>query len=551
MRSSFAPFVIALFALSPSSPGQGKLFQFEGSSGETLGNAVADAGDVDLDGIPDFIVAAKLTLVAGVPAGAVYVHSGADGAVLHAFHGSTLGEWFGWSVSRAGDVNGDGHADVLVGAPHHDGTLIDTGAAFAYSGLDGALLYSWDGDGYGGWFGYSVADAGDVDMDGFPDVVGGAWRDSKNGPDSGTVRVFSGSDGALLHEWFGASPGDEFGFSVSGAGDTNLDGYDDVICAVLDLDDVVTDCGGARLLSGFDGSVLKTWLGDATADWFGYSVCRAGDVNGDGYADVVVGAPRDDNNGFDSGMIRVFSGFDHSVLLQVDGPYKSRFGWCVGDLDDLDGDGVPDFIVGMPEHVHSSGGAQIISGADGSTLRSMNPDDPSLYGYFVSRAGDVNRDGFDDVLIGAPFDDSASINGGAAFLISPTCGTAFGYGTGCAGTGGFVPDLAITGCPTPGGSIMFSLTSALGGSVAFLILGLGHDAVALGPGCPLLIGPTLPNVFNLPLSGSGPGGGILQFTDSITPAINTPVTVTMQVLVADPVGAGGYSSTNGVELFLP
>ncbi|MFG0317152.1 MAG: integrin alpha [Planctomycetota bacterium JB042] len=541
-------FVMLAFA-PPAAPAQATLVEMSGTfAGDTFGHAVADAGDVNADGFDDYIVAAKLELVSGVPVGAAHVFSGLDGSTLHSVAGTTFAEWFGWSVSRAGDLDNDGHDDFFVGAPHDDTAIADGGAAHVYSGATGLPLYSWYGDGYQGWFGYSVADAGDVDNDGFPDLVAGAWRDGKNGADSGTARVFSGLNGALLHEWFGDAAGDELGFSVAGAGDTNADGHDDVIVATLDIDVQVLDGGGARLFSGKDGTILHQFYGDSTADWYGYAVRGVGDLDGDGHDDVIVGAPRDDNNGDDSGMVRAFSGFDHSLLLQVDGPVKSQFGWSLDGLGDLNGDGVPDLIVGLPRRQSYAGEARLLSGADGSVVASFFPSSPGYYGYSVSAAGDANGNGTTDVLVGAPFDDTSGQNAGRAELLTPICGSATTYSTGCPGEGGFVPRVVVSGCPTTANRIDIGIEEALGGSTAFLFFGSGQAPFALGGGCALDLAPVAPAVATLPLGGVGAGNGSVTLHPMIPAGFPPPYSVNLAAVVIDPSAAGGYSTTGGVTL---
>jgi uncharacterized protein YciU (UPF0263 family) len=161
--------------------------------------------------------------------------------------------------------------------------------------------------------GGSVSGAGDVNGDGYVDVIVGAVYDDKKGSNSGSAPVFSGKDGRILYTFNGDSAGDLFGASVSGSGDVNNDGFADVIVGAEGDDNKATDSGSARVFSGKDGSILHTFNGDRTYDGLGTSVSGAGDINNDGFADVIVGASRDDNNGVDSGSARVFSGKDGIV----------------------------------------------------------------------------------------------------------------------------------------------------------------------------------------------------------------------------------------------
>ena len=150
-----------------------------------------------------------------------------------------------------------------------------------------------------------------------------------------------------LFTFSGDSAGDEFGLSVSGAGDVNGDGFADLIVGAPGDDNNGIASGSARVLSGIDGSTLFTFDGDSAFDLFGDSVSGAGDVNGDGFADLIVGAPFDDNGGIASGSAGVLSGFDGSTLFTFDGDSAGDFfGVSVNGLGDLNGDGLDDFVVG-------------------------------------------------------------------------------------------------------------------------------------------------------------------------------------------------------------
>jgi hypothetical protein len=532
--------------------GQGILHSFDGAfDGDLCGISVADAGDVNQDGYPDFIAGAKVGLNgSGVPAGSVRVYSGFDESELLVFHGLSSSDFFGLAVSTAGDLDGDGSPDIVVGAPQENSVIANDGVVRVFSGQTGATLFTWVGERGNIDFGSAVADAGDVNNDGFTDIVVGAWRDHQNGANSGAASVFSGLDGSRLYWWAGDAAGDELAWSVSGAGDTNSDGFADVIVATLDDDNTVLDAGGARLFSGQNGSILHQWDGDSTADWYGYSVAGLGDVNGDGHDDVLVGAPRDDNNGDDSGMVRAFSGLDYALIFQVDGNFDTRYGWSVADGGDIDGDGVPDALVGAPWTGSQSGVVHVISGVDGSSLYVASGPQYSNFGYFVSSAQDANLDGTPELIAGAPYDDSVGNNRGSAHVISLACGEILPFGTGCPGTGGLTPLLAVSGCLVSAGHGAIDVTNALGDSTGFLFLGTGTDTVPLGGGCPLFIGPRLPQIFPLPLSGAGigAGAGMVDVPVTIPLTFTNTVTLSIQVAVIDPAGSGGYSTTNAVQL---
>ncbi len=539
----------AFLVPSPRSQAQGTLQTFSGdTAGEHLGNSVADAGDVDLDGHFDVIVGARLGVVAGVPVGTAEVFSGHDGSLLFTFAGAQSSDFFGFSVSGAGDVDNDGHPDVIVGAPQGDYLQFNNGSAHVFSGMTGASLYTWGGLNPNTEFGHSVSDVGDVDLDGFVDVVVASYRDHPNGNFSGGGFVFSGKDGTLLHYLTGDAAGDYLGWSVSGAGDVNADGRPDVVVGMLFDDDGAFDAGGARVYSGLDGSILHQWFGDGTNDKFGRSVAGIGDVDNDGFDDVVVGIPEDDDGGPQAGSIRAYSGQTGALLLLQDGVAPERLGWSVSGADDVDGDLVPDLLVGAPYYASQRGRVLILSGADASTISTIDGPLFSFFGDAVSRARDANADGFPDIVVGAPLDPVNGTNSGSARIISTICGNATPYGFGCPGDGGFQPTLEITGCPTPGGTVTLTIDKGVGGGLTYMFFGTGQSQVPIGIGCPLQIGPLLPPTFVFALPGSGPGNGFVSVSSVVFPNLAGTVTIDMQALIIDAAAAGGYSSTKPLEL---
>ena len=304
---------------APSSVQSSSAQVFSGSDGSVLytfssgsdrfGQSVSGVGDVNGDEVPDFIVGARDG--GSGTSGSVHVFSGADGSVLYNVDGAP-DERLGDFVSGLGDVNGDGVPDFIVGAPGAD----VGGGVRVFSGANGTVLYRVDGgEAANDGFGASVRDVGDVNGDGAPDFVVGATGDDSNGVDSGNARVFSGVDGSVLYNFDGDSEGDGFGGSVSGVGDVNGDGVPDIAVGAR-----LADIGYVRVFSGVDGSVLYNFEGDSEGDGFGDSVSGVGDVNGDGVPDFIVGASFPDVrvfSGFDGSLIYQFdrggSRFDDTV----------------------------------------------------------------------------------------------------------------------------------------------------------------------------------------------------------------------------------------------
>lgn len=257
---------------------------------ERFGSAIGTAGDINGDGFDDLIVGSPNDSSFAFEVGSVRVFSGEDGIVLLTLHGTLLSDHFGTAVSSAGDTNNDGVGDLIIGAPDSDQNGMSSGSAQVISGLTGELLHVLLGEHVEDAFGSSVGCAGDVNNDGFDDLIVGSYNESHLVSRTGGARVFSGADGSLLYEVFGESPFDYLGYAVDTAGDINLDGFDDfVVSAYLD-DDNGIDSGTVRFYSGIDGSLIRVIKGESAADYFGFSVCHSGDVDNDGWDDVIVGA---------------------------------------------------------------------------------------------------------------------------------------------------------------------------------------------------------------------------------------------------------------------
>ncbi|MGB0953837.1 MAG: VCBS repeat-containing protein [Planctomycetota bacterium] len=424
------PFLLSAPAYAQTVGGSTEiLHQWTGAAPYDGAYKVSGAGDVNGDGFDDLIVGADTTDPGGLSnAGSAYVYSGVDGSLLYQWDGTASGDSFGVFVSGAGDMNGDGFADLVIGARDASpGGLPNAGSAFAYSGVDGSLLYQWDGVGQSDRFGSYVSDAGDINGDGFGDVIIGA-RDASPGAliNAGSAYAYSGADGSLLHQWDGEAASDRFGSIVSGAGDVNGDGTPDLVVGAFAADPGgLTSAGSAYVYSGADGLLLYRWDGEAEWDHFGGAVSGAGDFNGDGFDDVAVGASSASPGGLSSaGSAYVYSGADGSLLHQWDGggPTGYFMGTSVSDAGDVNGDGTPDLLIGLLRKHNSGQGwhcaANVYSGLGGALIHEWDTEPgASSLSVQVSGAGDVNGDGFADLMLGAIGPEPAGFtNAGMVFV---------------------------------------------------------------------------------------------------------------------------------------
>ena len=425
-RSSFCLLVWCALAVAPAFAQtiitHVPLVTFDGdSSGDSFGESVSGAGDVNGDGFADLIVGAPaVDGSGGRSVGSARVFSGADNSVLYTFDGDSFNDTLGASVSGAGDVNGDGFDDLIVGAPNDDNNGSCSGSARVFSGADGSILYTFNGDSVFDNFGTSVSGAGDVNGDGFDDLIVGAPNDDNNNTLSGSARVFSGVDGSILYTFDGSAL-DRLGESVSGAGDVNGDGFADLIVGARFDSPNGSNSGSAQVFSGADGSVLYTFDGDSAFDFFGESVSGAGDVNGDGFDDLIVGGSISDNVAQSTGgYARVFSGIDGSVLYDFDGDPADNFGVSVSGAGDVNGDGFADLIVGATfdnNNGPASGSARVFSGSDGRVLNNFDVDSSSGRFGIVSGAGDINGDGTPDLIVSSSA-GGANLGGFARVFVS-------------------------------------------------------------------------------------------------------------------------------------
>ena len=497
--------VAMLFLGSSSGLSPEPSFRFTGQDGSKFGAALASAGDVNGDGYGDVIIGAWMHDDVWVDEGAAFLYFGSEFGILkepEQLNTNQLGAQFGFAVSAAGDVNGDGGDDFFVGAPYYNNGLAQEGEFYLYLGdppppvppaedpplVEGdsapnedtpptakaprpddcgcqasaapvllfpvplillrrrraprwigglALLVACEADPRsplavtrppvaaadwthelnvtGAQLGWSVAGGGDVNGDGFADVLASAFNSD------GSVHLFHGSGSGLpsTPSWSRTRldhPG--VGESVAFAGDVNGDGYDDVLFSGL-----VQEGGGYRPLvhlaagspTGLDrvaagvGLTFERYVSRVT-------VASAGDVNGDGLADVAIGVTSIEYQGSqeeDAGRVNVYYGSVGGLSQRADWSAQERtghvrYGSGVSSAGDVNGDGYDDLIVGLDNRWDNRGPGMVFvyhGSPEGLSRRPdwqvVIPEDES-FGMSVAGAGDVNGDGYDDVLVGAP-----------------------------------------------------------------------------------------------------------------------------------------------------
>jgi len=301
-------------------------------AGDNHGFPVAFAGDVDGDSSPDILVGAPTASPGGLlGAGSVFLHSGRTFTLLHQFNGTNAGDDFGVSISGIDDLNGDSIADILVGADNADpATRNNAGTVFLYSGRDFSPIGQLDGEAVDDLFGTSLASLGDVTGDGRPEFAVGAIGSDPDAQrqNAGRVYVYSGNL-TLIRALDGEAAQDSFGISVASSGDVDRDGYGDLLVgADLANPGGRVNAGSAYLFSGRDFSRLTRLDGEASGDFFGSSVSGALDVDQDGTSDILVGAPATHPGGkLDAGSVYVFSGATYALLNRFDGEAPGDGQW--------------------------------------------------------------------------------------------------------------------------------------------------------------------------------------------------------------------------------
>jgi len=413
-----------------------------------LGASVSTAGDVNGDGYADVIVGAPLFDNGQIDEGRAFTYLGSSASLATTAawtaESDQAGARFGASVAAAGDVNGDGYGDVVVGAPLLDGAVVDGGKAFLYVGSASgpATIPAWSVSSFATsvQFGFSVSSAGDVNGDGYGDIIVGAVGYDVGGVNAGAAFVYFGSatGPSTVANWSAQSnqATAQFGNSVASAGDVNGDGYDDVLIGAPLYTNGQNDEGAIFLYYGSSSGLGPNGTpanadfvaeGNQSGSRLGVRVASAGDLNGDGFADIVAGAYTFGGDLIPRGRAYVYlgsaSGPGAATTLDVNQD-NADFGYSVASAGDVNGDGFSDILVSARHYSNgqtNEGRVYLYNGSRNGLVttpswQAEGDQDSTEFGYRVASAGDVNGDGYSDVIIGAPFYDNGQNNEGKVFV---------------------------------------------------------------------------------------------------------------------------------------
>ncbi len=445
----------------------------EGSApGGQFGKVVDDVPDLDGDGYAELLVGAPRG--DGGTRGAVYLFTSSTLAGWGSYtdldadaawygHGTTDQLGGGRGAAGAADVDGDALGDLLAAAPQADAHTADGGEVYL---LSGGGQSAWGADvslsataGFygdtGDWLGVRVA-AGDLDGDGLADLMLAAPYRDAGGDRTGSVLVWFGGAGLVGGvygpgdadaEITGARANDQLGWSLAWSADGNGDGYGELVTGVFLDDTNGTDAGSAAVISGddldgraaYEGAAWRVVRGTHAGDRCGYDVASPGDVDGDGLADLLVGAYLADEAGADAGSATLWFGrAGINQVVDADAADTTFLGLAAGDLlggaldgaGDFDGDGLADLLFGAARADTDAGetgrawlhlGASLHRGGailpvSGAAVEMVGPSAGSWFGDEVAGGLDVDGDGYGELVVGAQGADGDADGSGVVWV---------------------------------------------------------------------------------------------------------------------------------------
>lgn len=360
---------------------------------------------------------------------------------IRTHEGSLNDNAFGFYVNNCGDLNGDGVGEYLIGSPGDAKEGKQVGGVQVRSGKDGRLLFQLYGKHEASNFGRIALGVGDVDGDGVDDFAVGATRESADVEECGSLRIYSGACGKVIHEWFGSEPFDKFGRSLAILDDADKDGISEILVGGYQPNGLHDKGRGyVRLYSGQCGRLLRTLRGLRPRDMFGVTMCGTGDLTGDDVRDFVVGSfyarRLEPGRQPSQGSVCAFNGRSGELIWRKfaddftfaenasNNPTFGRKVCCPGDLND---DGIDDVLVAAPlwdadgEEKNDNRGMVIaISGKDGTLLPGSEMQGSGRgygLGHSLAPMGDVDGDGVGDFLVGAMAGGFVELRSGKDFSV--------------------------------------------------------------------------------------------------------------------------------------
>ena len=417
----------ASFAFGAQSP---EVTDLDGQQdGERFGREIAILGDIDGDDIDDFAVSAPKRDTLNKNAGAVYVYSGKTRSLIRVLQSERINDNYGSSIANAGDIDGDGIPDLMVSAPAIKSIDLAGGRVDLVSGADGHTIQSLYSGETGDHFGRSIAGPPPGSSLSDHNLIVGAPCHKTNNKRKGRIYIFNRS-GALLSTIDGANSGDRFGYSVAFTGDINRDSVSDFIVGSPKNDDADSNAGRADIYDGHSYENITTLLGHKENSRFGQTVAGIGYLDDDIYPDFVVGATRFGNsNGSKIGRVYAYSGKHKTVLWRKTGKQPNeQLGSFLSITEDVNCDSYNDVLIGSPKHssseLNQSGQLLVCSGNDRSLI-SISTGTQAECRYGISAC----------VLYGG--DNNHTIYAGASHAITTNQSA-----TGC------VFDIGLTECPS-------------------------------------------------------------------------------------------------------
>lgn len=376
-------------------------------AGDEFGWIARGLGDVDRDGITDVVISATANPPYGKGDGTVYVYSGKTGRLIWKRR-EAPGSLLGTGLESAGDVDGDGVSDVIAGAPGMN-------AAFVYSGSTGKQIYRITGDSADVDLGTAVAGVGDVDGDGRADFVASAPSSRAGGQPTGRVYVYSGRTGKILSTLSGERANDSFGSTVGGASGR-------IIVGAGTAGD--THHGRVYVYDRLSAAPTFAKDADSTGLALGYMfVSMVGDVDGDGVADVYATDFANSAKGRATGRVYVYSGKTGDVIRTFTGTASGDgFGIGAARAGDIDGDGTADLVVGSWQYggaAWSGGRVTVLSGKDGHALQTITGKVPGeTFGFDAVAIGDIDHDGATDFLLTSAWSMVNGLRSGRVYIVA-------------------------------------------------------------------------------------------------------------------------------------